>query len=89
MQRKSKPGTYCTLSPEGDWGITGCKPHDQDYYKIKKMRKASDNRLKQAVLKGSNQKMHWLTRIVVNVLGRKIVSKIYYIAVRIFGRLVV
>ena len=87
MQRKSKPNTFCTLSPEGDWGITGCKPHDKDYGELYHLRKASDERLKQAIIKGSTQEMHWLTRIFVDVLGRKIISKVYYRAVRIFGKI--
>jgi len=77
---------YCSLSPEGDWSISGCLPHDIAYGKIKKLRFKADNKLREAVEKGTDGNMKLFDKIIIKLLGRKTVSYIYYYAVRIFGR---
>lgn len=80
----NKEENYCSYSPEGFFGVNhnyGCYLHDRQYgnvVKNRKTRKQADILLRDTIFKtysGKNKK----------ILGY-FVSRIYYYAVRLFGR---
>lgn len=81
FMRKDGKKDYCTWSPDVvlgvDIGFKACKWHDEDYYKKKRSRKEADVLFRDRIFKAFKDKNKKIAGYVV--------SRIYYIAVRLFG----
>ena len=76
---------YCTLFPDGNYGVPCCKRHDRRYSNESISKREADILLRRCILRKAKIYIIKIKTVIVVYISPKMIANTAYIGVRVFG----